>query len=332
MMGRSLAGLLLVLLAAGTPALAYVKFGLEVAGQNVVLKWPELPVRYFVSDAGVPGVSVAQMDEALRRAFATWQAVPTARVSFARAGLTAARPSDDDSLNVIGFESRPDLDRTLAVTSYTLDVVDGRIVEADILFNAAQPWSVQAGGEAGRFDFESIALHEAGHLIGLGHSAVGETELIAGGRRRLIASGAVMFPIAFPAGSIEGRVLRDDDIAGVTDLYPAPGISDRTGSISGTVTRNGGGVFGAHVVTYHLRTGRIVAGFTVTEAGEFAIGGLEPGPCLVRVEPLDDGDRESFFDGSRAVEIGFGVTYASRLAVVPRGGNAGGLQIAVRAQ
>ena len=139
-----------------------------------------------------------------------------------------------------------------------------------------------------------------------------------------------MFPIAFPAGSIEGRSLRADDIAGVTDLYPAPGVDDRLGSISGTVTRNGQGVFGAHVVTYHLRTGRIVAGFTVTDAGAFAVGGLDPGPCLVRVEPLDDGDSESFFDGSRVVETGFGVTYAERLAVVPRGGDAGGLEIAVR--
>ena len=91
MRSRLLAGLVL-LIGAVTPAIGYVKFGLDVAGRNVVLKWPELPIRYFVTDAGVPGVSAAQMDETLGRAFGTWQAVSTARVAFSRAGLDSGSP------------------------------------------------------------------------------------------------------------------------------------------------------------------------------------------------------------------------------------------------
>ena len=71
-------------------------------------------------------------------------------------------------------------------------------------------------------------MHEIGHLHGLGHSALGETENSAGGRR-VIGAEAVMFPIAFTAGSISDRTLKADDIAGISDIYPAPEFSRRHG-------------------------------------------------------------------------------------------------------
>ena len=43
--------------------------------------------------------------------------------------------------------------------------------------------------------------------------------------------------------------------------------------------------------------------FTLTADGEFSIGGLSPGPKVVRVEPLDDADTDSFFDASRTWSI-----------------------------
>ena len=88
---------------------------------------------------------------------------------------------------MLGFRSRPDLDRVLASTSFLIDSSTGALIESDIFFNSAFPWSVAAAGEAGRFDLESIALHEIGHFSGLGHSALGETELIATGGRRVLS-------------------------------------------------------------------------------------------------------------------------------------------------
>src|SRR4029078_2735572 len=142
-------------------------------------------------------------------------------------GLPLANPVRGDGVTVLGFQNRPDLERTLGATSFIVDTTTGAIVESDIFFNTAFPWSVSAQGETGLFDLQSIALHEIGHLHGLAHSAMGETELRAGGRR-VISAEAVMFTRAFSAGNILGRTLKADDIAGIGDIYPNSTYSRNT--------------------------------------------------------------------------------------------------------
>lgn len=328
-MRRSLATWLLLVLALlpSAPVHAYLKFGFRVGTQTVDVKWPTTPVRYFVNERNIPGVSAADMRAAAARAAATWQGVSGTTLRFEDLGFTTAAPVGLDGRNTLGFQDRPDLDRVLGATSLLLDSTTGALVEADIFFNTRFTWSVAPQGEAGRVDLESVVLHELGHFVGLGHSAIGETERTAAGGRRVLGSGAVMFPIALTPGATADRILQDDDEAAVQDLYAADATRGSSGSITGKVTKNGRGVFGAHLLAFNPETGRMVGGFSLGADGTFVIAGLDPGPHIVRVEPLDDADVESFLSGE--VDVDFRAAYAPRLVVAPSGGSSAAIDIPV---
>jgi hypothetical protein len=138
-----------------------------------------------------------------------------------------------------------------------------------------------------------------------------------------------MFPIAFSAGNIEERNLHPDDVAGISDIYPDGSFRRSTGTISGRVTKNGSGVFGAHIVAVNLQTGAMVGNFSLDQTGSFAIAGLEPGTYAVRVEPLDDADIDSFFDSASQVDLDFAPKFFERIVVAPRGGGSGEIEIRV---
>jgi len=327
---RSVAFALAVVAILPQPAHAYLHFTTSRAGQSLVLKWQRAPVRWFAKDRGISGVSASDFQAAMARAFATWQAVPTASISFEFAGFTGSEPFDDDGVSVLGFQDHPEMERVLGATGFLIDTVTGDILESDIFFNAAMPWSTAAAGDTTRFDLESVALHEVGHLLGLAHSALGETEMRPEGGRRVLGSASVMFPIAFGRGITHDRELQPDDIAGVSDLYPDGDFRRETGTVRGRVLRNGSGVQGAHVVAFHPGTGGLIAGFTLNRDGEFHIAGLPPGPHVIRVEPLDDADPDSFFSRRDPIEVNFQVTFHERLFVAPAGGEGERLTVTVR--
>ena len=147
------------------PASAYLKFGYEVNGKPHTLKWSTGKVQYFVTDAGVDGVSATQFQAAVAKAFDVWAAVPTASISYQFGGFTRSLPDEDDGRTTLGFLNEPSLDRVLASTSYLIDDLTGDLVESDIFFNSAFPWSVAAAGERTRWDLQSIATHEIGHAL-----------------------------------------------------------------------------------------------------------------------------------------------------------------------
>jgi hypothetical protein len=148
----------------------------------------------------------------------------------------------------------------------------------------------------------------------------------------VLAAEAVMFPIAFTRGSIADRTLKADDIAGISDVYGTTTFSRSFGSISGRVTKGGSGVQGAHVVAFNTKTGKLVGGFSLNERGDFVIAGLDPGAYVLRAEPLDDGDVNSFFDDDFDVDVDFRVSFYERVVAVPRGGGARDVEIKVTAK
>jgi hypothetical protein len=326
---RALTLLVMIVSLTAQPAQAYLHLTSSTGSKQTPLKWNQARVRWFATDRGVAGVTAAQFQTAVAAGFATWEAVPTASVAFQFVGFTSARPFDDDGISTFGFDAQPDLDRVLGATSFVVDTLTGEIVESDVFFNSIFTWSTAAAGDASRFDLQSVATHEIGHFVGLGHSAIGETEIRPDGGRRVIASGAVMFPISLGRGITADRTLQPDDIAGVSDLYPDGDFDDTTGAISGRVVRNGTGVIGAHVIAFNPNTGVIIGGFSIGEGGTFQIAGLTPGAHVIRVEPLDDADIDSFFSPS-GIDVDFQVTLFPRLIVAPEGGASDRFDVSVR--
>ena len=328
-MRRALTLLVMVVSLTAQPAQAYLHLTSSTGSTQTPLKWNQTRVRWFATDRGVAGVTAAQFQTAVAAGFATWEAVPTASVAFQFVGFTSAAPFDDDGISIFGFDAQPDLDRVLGATSFVVDTLTGEIVESDVFFNSIFTWSTAAAGDASRFDLQSVATHEIGHFVGLGHSAIGETEIRPDGGRRVLASGAVMFPISLGRGITADRTLQPDDIAGVSDLYPDGDFDDTTGAISGRVLRNGTGVIGAHVIAFNPKTGVIIGGFSLGEGGTFQIAGLTPGAHVIRVEPLDDADIDSFFSPN-GIDVDFQVTLFPRLIVAPEGGASDRFDVSVR--
>jgi matrixin/carboxypeptidase family protein len=331
---RRRAGLLLVAMCAvafAPLAHAYLKLGFTLNGRQVSVRWQKFPIRYFVTNRDVTGVSAAQLQTAVQAGFDTWAKTPTVTISSQFAGFTNTEPFVDDSTSVIGFRARPDLERVLGATTFNFDDVTGELIEADIFLNSTMAWSVAASGDPGRFDVQSIATHEIGHLLGFGHSALGETELLSSGGRRVIGKRAIMFPIAFPSGNIEDRTPKPDDLAGLGDIYASSAFNREFGQASGRVTLNGKGLYGAHVSAFNSATGEIVGGFTLDDNGKFVIGGLKPGVYVLRAEPLDDADVSSFFENA-TVNITFKPAFASKLVAVPAGGASTSVEIKVQSK
>ncbi|KAJ4719132.1 Metalloendoproteinase [Melia azedarach] len=71
--------------------------------------------------------------------------------------------------------------------------------EGILHFDVDEPWGV--GTTKGVFDLESIALHEIGHVLGLGHSSVKDSIMYA------------------TLGSGVRKGLHEDDIKGIKALY-----------------------------------------------------------------------------------------------------------------
>jgi hypothetical protein len=261
------------------------------SGGLVDIKWftASFPVPYYVNSRAPLDFSLQQAISALEASFQTWEDVDTASITFQFAGTTDAEPFVFfDERSTLGFSSDPELEGSgvLGATLQVINIFTGEIVEADIFFSNFFVWSVDPAGRPNTFDFVSVATHEIGHFLGLGHSHVGVVETQAF-RRRPIEGSAILFPFSFGPGTVIGRTLTADDAVGASVLYPANSFLQRTGSLAGRVTKGGRGVAFAHVSGFNPFTGETIGGFA-NESGDYEIRGFSPGPYVVRVNPITD--------------------------------------------
>jgi hypothetical protein len=171
--------------------------GATVAQAYVLLdgKWhdPALPVPWrmntFHNEPTVPGNE--EFDD-VRTSFLNWQNLPNAKIAFQEgAPVTTFAPcalTNTDFQNVVSFRDCAGNcpGSCIGVTSSFYDLgcdyyAGGlgalRRVDSDIVFGAQWSWitlpTAQGSGCSGRMIVQSIATHEIGHMIGMGHSPVG---------------------------------------------------------------------------------------------------------------------------------------------------------------
>ncbi|OEL30649.1 Metalloendoproteinase 2-MMP [Dichanthelium oligosanthes] len=178
----------------------------HVHGRNLYTYFPGSPtwprsrksLRYFITQTAATTIDRATLSLVFERAFARWSAATT--LNFTEAA------SAKDADITIGFYAGDHgdgeaFDGPLGTLAHAFSPTDGRFH-----LDAAEAWV--ATGDVSRassdvaVDLESVAVHEIGHLLGLGHSS---------------EPGAIMYP------TITSRTrkvdLASDDVVGIQSLY-----------------------------------------------------------------------------------------------------------------
>ncbi|WP_437923166.1 matrixin family metalloprotease [Sorangium sp. So ce291] len=216
----------LALLAGASEAAAWAPLDLEV-----VPRWRELPVRYHISRGSIPAPLTGVAAAGIEAGFAAWSSPACTAWETELVGDTDESYDAGDGRNVFLWISDgwPDalgaVDSVIAITMPVWDR-DGVIADADMVFNnVGFCWN--DSGEGDCIDVASIATHEEGHFLGLGHTNV---------------RGATM--LGFYPGGTSARTLEEDDVEGVCALYPIGGTA--VASSGATAGAGGaGGVAGA---------------------------------------------------------------------------------------
>lgn len=317
------------LVAAASPAPAYVPNTLDfLNGVAVVAHWAAgaFPVAFQVTPGLTTDVSGDADRAALEAAMQTWSSVADSTASIFVAGESQVEANVFDGINAIEFSNDSALQGAgfIALTFLTTEP-DGTIVETDILVNDREIGFTTTEGSRVGLDLETAMLRELGKALGLASSPMG-SRLSSG---TLTEETAVMYPVGRGIGEA-ARALRDDDVAGISALYPS--ATSRRGSIAGTVTRAAEPVFGAHVVVFDPVEQTLVGAVSLPD-GSFRIAGLPPGRYFLEVLPLAQPATAATLGGifvSDLVDSSFRRVFWPEVIRLGAGGSVSGIAVGVQ--
>jgi hypothetical protein len=168
---------ILLTLAASLGLLAFAPatraYELKYTSTGTKVHWPFIEMTiHGASDIFTAGSDYrAAMDEVVD----AWNLNPSAFRLYIEYDITAYEFGDSSSQ--LWFESDPDLlSGAPAVTYSWWDTASGHKTESDVLFDASEPWATSntktdSYAYSGNRSLQTVALHEIGHLLGLGHEA-----------------------------------------------------------------------------------------------------------------------------------------------------------------
>ncbi|MBW7995876.1 MAG: choice-of-anchor D domain-containing protein [Candidatus Glassbacteria bacterium] len=265
----ALAALLMV---AVNPAAAYVYFFTREDGYRQ--HWDpdiDFPLRYAIHDGNTnDGLSNSVVVTGIRSSFQAWNNIAYANLDFDYAGTTSQTnvSTGNDNINLVIFDSwatdfsisdGPAGPSVVGITINTYSATNGRILDSDIIFNdleyvfsTTQPTDLSQK----RINLQDVATHEIGHMLGLDHTWIEH---------------ATMYPYTRDGQSS----VSEDDRAGISSLYPAPGFSSAYDSLTGTVYNvDGDKVWGVYVSAINDSTGIEEVAALSDSAGRYNIQGL----------------------------------------------------------
>lgn len=177
------------------------------------LKWATSNTTYYINELGYS--QTTNEFDAIHGAFQAWNDVPTASCYASFGGTTSSNAiTPNDSMNNVVFiepsftgdTSGLDLGSTTLAICVFAFYNDGTIVDADIYVNAVEhTWATD--GSSSLYDIQNVMTHEIGHYWGL--SDIYDDSY----------SESTMYGYASP-GETSSRTLHQDDIDGISALYP----------------------------------------------------------------------------------------------------------------
>ncbi|MGD0678568.1 MAG: matrixin family metalloprotease [Polyangiaceae bacterium] len=207
-------------------------------GPAYPLYWANLCVSYSLQKNASVQIPLETARGVAQQAFAAWNQVPCGDGGTASITASEMEPPDADGVDcdevqynkwgpnqhVIvfrddGWPDQGDSVNTLGLTTMTFDITDGEIFDADTEINSSDGVELVAGppAPAGTYDLLTILTHEAGHFLGLAHSA-DET--------------AMMYAFYQNGGA---STLQPDDIEGICSIDSPDGMrSTFSGAIQGS--------------------------------------------------------------------------------------------------